>query len=144
MTLSRHYLVVDDTPQDRFLAQEAFGHLCPECVLTCVGSGQEALELLRSPGFEPDVVLLDLNMPGMSGFEVLRAMKEDVRLTHIPVVILSTSSAHEDVKQAYTLHASSYLVKSASFSEFLEQLEQFLHYWDVSRTIHDRRLRAKL
>lgn len=143
MTLSRHYLLVDDTAQDRFLAQEAFEHLCPECVLTCAGSGEEALELLRSPGFEPDVVLLDLNMPGISGFEVLRAMKEDERLAQIPVVILSTSSAERDVRQAYTLHASSYLVKSASFTEFLEQLEQFLHYWDISRTVHDQGWRAK-
>ena len=139
MTAPRHYFLVDDTPQDRFLAQEAFEYLCPECVLTCVGSGQEALNLLQAPGFEPDVVLLDLNMPGMSGFEVLQAMKEDPRLVHIPVVILSTSSAHKDVKQAYTLHASSYLVKSASFADFLEQLEQILNYWDMSRTTHDQR-----
>ena len=143
MTSARHYLLVDDAPQDRFLAQEAFGHLCPECVLTCAGSGEEALDLLRSPGFEPDVVLLDLNMPGMSGFEVLQAMKEDERLVHLPVVILSTSSAERDVRQAYTLHASSYLVKSANFTDFLEQLEQFLHYWDISRTVHDKGWRSK-
>ena len=88
MTAPRHYLLVDDAPQDRVLAQEAFEHLCPECVLTCVESGVEALELLRSPGFQPDVILLDLNMPGMSGFELLRTLKDDARLAHIPVVIL--------------------------------------------------------
>ncbi|MFK7603516.1 response regulator [Deinococcus sp. SM5_A1] len=144
MTSARHYLLVDDTPQDRFLAQEAFEHLCPECVLTCVGSGREALELLQGPGFEPDVMLLDLNMPGMSGFEVLQIMKEDARLAHIPVVILSTSSAQQDVRQAYTLHASSYLIKSVSFADFLEQLEQVLHYWDISRTVHDKGWRSKI
>ncbi len=138
MTSARHYLLVDDSPQDRFLAQEAFEQLCPECVLTCAGSGMEALELLHSLGFQPDVVLLDLNMPGMSGFEVLQAMKENERLAQIPVIILSTSSAQQDVAQAYTLHANSYLVKSASFAGFLEQLEKVLHYWQMSRTAHDK------
>ena len=144
MTATRHYLLVDDAPQDRFLAQEAFEHLCPECVLTCVESGVEALELLRSPGFQPDVILLDLNMPGMSGFELLRTLKDDARLAHIPVVILSTSNAQRDVNEAYILHASSYVVKSASFADFLEQLERILHYWRLSRTVHDKAFEAKL
>jgi CheY-like chemotaxis protein len=136
MSLPFHYLLVDDSLQDQLLAQEAFDQLCPECVLTCVGSGQEALELLRRPGFRPDVILLDLNMPGMSGFELLRELKSARHLVHIPVVILSTSSAQQDVSEAYTLHASSYLVKSSSFAGFLEQLEKVLHYWQASRTVN--------
>lgn len=136
MALPFHYLLVDDSLQDQLLAREAFEHLCPECLLTCAGSGREALELLQNPTFQPDVVLLDLNMPGMSGFELLREMKSAPQLVHIPVVILSTSSAQQDVSEAYTLHASSYLVKSSSFAGFLEQLEKFLHYWQASRTVN--------
>lgn len=136
MPLPFHYLLVDDSLQDQLLAQEAFDQLCPECLLTCVGSGREALELLRRPEFRPNVVLLDLNMPGMSGFELLREMKSTPQLVHIPVVILSTSSAQQDVSEAYTLHASSYLVKSSSFAGFLEQLEKVLHYWQASRTVN--------
>ncbi|WP_415786637.1 response regulator [Deinococcus saxicola] len=136
MMLPFNYLVVDDSPQDQLLAQEAFEHLCPECVLTCAGSGREALELLREHDFQVDVVLLDLNMPGMSGFELLREMKKDPRLVRIPVVILSTSSAQQDISEAYTLHASSYLVKSSSFAEFLSQIEKFLDYWQSSRTVN--------
>lgn len=131
-----NYLVVDDSPQDQLLAQEAFEHLCPECVLTCAGSGREALALLQHQDFQVDVVLLDLNMPGMSGFELLREMKKDPRLVRIPVVILSTSSAQQDISEAYTLHASSYLVKSSSFAEFLSQIEKFLDYWQSSRTVN--------
>lgn len=131
-----NYLVVDDSPQDQLLAQEAFEHLCPECVLTCAGSGREALALLQDRDFQVDVVLLDLNMPGMSGFELLREMKRDPRLVRIPVVILSTSSAQQDISEAYTLHASSYLVKSSSFAEFLSQIEKFLDYWQSSRTVN--------
>ncbi|MFK7601915.1 response regulator [Deinococcus sp. SM5_A1] len=136
MMLPFNYLVVDDSPQDQLLAQEAFEHLCPECVLTCAGSGREALALLQDRDFQVDVVLLDLNMPGMSGFELLREMKKDPRLVRIPVVILSTSSAQQDISEAYTLHASSYLVKSSSFAEFLSQIEKFLDYWQSSRTVN--------
>lgn len=136
MMLPFKYLVVDDSPQDQLLAQEAFEHLCPDCVLTCAGSGREALALLQDRDFQVDVVLLDLNMPGMSGFELLREMKKDPRLVRIPVVILSTSSAQQDISEAYTLHASSYLVKSSSFAEFLSQIEKFLDYWQSSRTVN--------
>ena len=59
------------------------------------------------------------------------------------MVILSTSRARRDVEQAYTLHASSYLIKSASFADFLEQLEQVLHYWDINRTVHDQGWHSK-
>ncbi len=111
--------------------------LCPTCVLTCVESGRAALDLLQHQENIPDVVLLDLNMPGMSGFEVLQSMKKDARLGQIPVVILSTSNARQDVQRAYTLHASSYLVKSVNFDHFVEQLEKILRYWQMSRTMRD-------
>lgn len=75
MALPFHYLLIDDSPHDQLLAQEAFDHLCPECVLTCVSTGREALDLLARQRFEPDVVLLDVNMPGMNGFEVLETLK---------------------------------------------------------------------
>lgn len=134
MLFPAHYLLVDDSPQNRLLAQEAFEALCPDCMLTCVGSGREALTLFDDPTFEPEVILLDLNMPGMSGFELLKVLKNDPHRVHIPVVILSTSDARQDISQAYTLHASSYLVKSATFAAFLQQVETFLHYWQVNRT----------
>ena len=133
MTLSFHYLLIDDSLHDQLLAQEAFDQLCPDCQLTCAASGEEALELLRTRACQPDVILLDINMPGMNGFEVLEAMKDDARLSTIPIVMLSTSNAQDDVRKAYTLHASSYLAKSASFEGFLEQIETFLKYWQTSR-----------
>ncbi|MFB9993359.1 response regulator [Deinococcus oregonensis] len=136
MSLPFHYLLIDDNPHDQLLAQEAFHHLCPECVLSCASSGKEALELLTAQRFEPDVVLLDINMPGMSGFEVLEALKKDVRLRRIPVVMLSTSSSRGDVDKAYTLHASSYLLKSSSFEEFLKQIDNFLNYWRSAQLAH--------
>jgi len=129
MPIPCHYLLVDDNPGDQLLAQEAFEHLCPECTLTCVCSGEDALSLLRTETFQPDLILLDINMPGMSGFQVLEALKTDPKLRKIPVVMLSTSSSTGDVSTAYNLHASSYLVKSSGFQAFLEQIEAFVRYW---------------
>ena len=137
MTLPRRYLLVDDNQHDHFLAQAAFEQLCPECQVTCVGSGRAALDLMHALEVQPDVVLLDLNMPEMNGFEVLQAMKADAQLVRIPVVILSTSNARQDVELAYSLHASSYLVKSSSFSGYLELLATVLNYWQSSRTAQD-------
>ncbi|GGK33575.1 response regulator [Deinococcus malanensis] len=131
------YLLVDDNPTDTLLAQEAFGEVCPACNLTCVQSGHEALELLKAGAVKPDVILLDINMPGMSGFEMLERLKKDSELRTIPVVMLSTSNAQSDISQAYSLHASSYLVKSAAFDTFLEQVEAFLRYWQANRVLAD-------
>ncbi|MFC4424747.1 response regulator [Deinococcus navajonensis] len=133
MTVPFSYLLIDDNPEDRLLAEEAFEQLCPACTLTCVGSGREAIALLRTEGFEPDVVLLDVNMPGMDGFETLQRLKSDDRLSRIPVVMLTTSQASQDIHRAYSLFASSYLVKATCFDEFLRQLEAFLTYWKASR-----------
>ncbi|WP_371827089.1 response regulator [Deinococcus sp. QL22] len=84
----------------------------------------------------PDVVLLDINMPKMNGFEVLAALKQHPRLQTIPVVMLSTSPNSEDVTQAYTLHASGYLIKSVRFQTSLKQVETFIDFWLKQRTIH--------
>ncbi|GGK33364.1 response regulator [Deinococcus malanensis] len=132
----RHFLLIDDNVADQLLAEEAFQQLCPECTLTCVTHGQTALEMLRAKVIDPDVILLDINMPGMNGFEVLQALKADPELAWLPVVMLSTSSAKADIREAYILHASSYLVKAGNFEHFLQQIDTFLGFWQKCRVIH--------
>ncbi|MFC4638243.1 response regulator [Deinococcus hohokamensis] len=131
----RQILLIDDNPQDRFLAEEAFEQVCPDCQLITQPSGKDALAYLQKAARLPDVLLLDVNMPGMNGFEVLAALKADPRLALIPVVMLSTSQSQDDVAKSYTLHASSYLVKAPSFSGFISQIEAFLSYWQVNRVV---------
>lgn len=127
-------LLVDDSPTDRFLAQEAFADQEATVDLTLCESGREALDYMhRHRGQLPDVLLLDINMPGMTGFEVLAEMKQRPQLVHIPVVMLTTSQARTDVEAAYTLQASSYLVKSPDFGAFLAQVEAFITYWRGNR-----------
>ena len=123
-------LLVDDTSADRELAREALsGHDHGVMLDTCA-TGERALSFLRAPDTAlPDVILLDLNMPGLTGFDVLTQLKDDSRLRVIPVVILSSSGATGDIERAYTLHASSYLIKSVNFEQFVQQIDAFVAFW---------------
>ncbi|UQN08232.1 response regulator [Deinococcus sp. QL22] len=127
-------LLVDDNPLDRQLAQAAFELLDAPCHLETVESGTAALKLLlHSEARLPDVILLDIHMPGMTGFEVLSALKAQPRLGFIPVMMLTTSAHDDDITRAYTLHASAYLTKSNDFHTFLEQIEKCIGFWAGAR-----------
>lgn len=128
-------LLVDDHPTDRLLAEEAFQLLTVPCTLTTVTSGVEALAcLLEAEGALPDLVLVDLHMPGMNGLTVLSKIKQHPALQALPVMMLTTSVAQEDVAQAYTLHASAYLTKAMHFEGFVEQLQSLTAFWSTAKT----------
>lgn len=129
--------LVDDNPMDRHLAAEALDEVCPGCLAETFASGQALLRHLHAAPL-PDLLLLDLNMPGLTGLDVLQALKADPRLSLMPVVVLTTSSAPSDIEQAYALHASSYLVKAATFTEFLAQVDALIRYWTLNRTVPAR------
>ena len=121
-------LLVEDDPGDILIAQEALlaGQL--DSQLTVVQDGQEALSQLRSDAPRPDVILLDLNLPRMSGHEVLAEIKGDEELRAVPVVVLSTSAAAEDVRRCYQLGANVYVAKPVDFDQFahvIKQIEEF-------------------
>jgi CheY-like chemotaxis protein len=127
-------LLVEDSPGDVSLTREAMYGARVANELHVVGDGEAALAFLRGgPGYEnrprPDLVLLDLNLPRKSGREVLREMKADAELKHIPVIVLTTSAAEADVLQAYQLHANAYVTKPVAFAEFLETLQQLEGFW---------------
>jgi two-component system response regulator len=107
-----------------------------------LSDGQQALDYLQREGAHadpersprPDLVLLDLRLPRVDGFEVLRRMKASKEVSHIPVVVLSTSEAESDITAAYQGGASSYLVKPAEFEAYIELMQAFGHYWgDLNR-----------
>lgn len=128
-------LLVDDGAADRELAREVFHQLGDTVVIDTCASAQRALTFLHQPDTAlPDVILLDLNMPGMSGLEMLDALKRDPRLFMIPVVILSSSSHPQDVEHAYSLHASSYMTKQLDFGRFVQQIDAFVSFWLQART----------
>jgi CheY-like chemotaxis protein len=117
-------LLVEDDPGDVLLTREAFEHQKVANRLHVVNNGEDAIAFLRKQGEyadapEPDLVLLDLNLPGMHGREVLAAVKEDSHLQTIPVVVLTTSEAEEDVLRSYRLHANAYVTKPVDFDRFM-------------------------
>lgn len=127
-------LLVEDNPGDVRLTREAFseGRLLNN--LAVVGDGVEALAYLRQEGkyansARPDLVLLDLNLPKKDGREVLEEIKADVRLKTIPVVVLTTSAAQEDVTRAYGSHANCYITKPVDLDQFLRVAHSIEDFW---------------
>lgn len=124
-------LLVEDNPADVFLMEAALEFSTSSVRLTVARDGQEALDLLGGTVEEdlPNLILLDLNMPRMNGFELLAALRGDDALAHLPVVVFTTSHAPADVKRAYALQANSYVSKPATLDEFLRLVELLEAYW---------------
>ena len=122
-------LLVEDDPGDTLMIREAFEDNKVRNRLTCVTDGVQALEYLRREGDHagaprPDLILLDLNLPRKDGREVLAEIKGDGDLRTIPVVVLTTSQAEEDVLRSYELHANAYVTKPVDFERFIEVVRQ--------------------
>ncbi len=122
-------LLVEDDPGDVMLVREAFSDHKVGNVLSVVSDGVEAMRFVRGEGEyaaveRPDLVLLDLNLPRKSGAEVLAEIKGDPALATIPVVVLTTSQAEEDVLRSYEMHANAYVTKPVDFERFGEIVRQ--------------------
>jgi chemotaxis family two-component system response regulator Rcp1 len=122
-------LLVEDDPGDVMIAQEALKASRLTSTLTVVPDGVEAIKYLRREnGYadapRPDLILLDLNLPRKSGHEVLAEVKADPALRKIPVVVLTTSGAAEDVVRSYDLHANVFVTKPVDFDHFTEVIKQ--------------------
>ncbi|HEY1687824.1 MAG TPA: response regulator [Solirubrobacteraceae bacterium] len=118
-------LLVEDDPGDVMLVREALADHASNGALSVVSDGVEAMRYVRGEGeyagtMRPDLVLLDLNLPRKSGGEVLAELKGDPQLATIPVVVLTTSSADEDVLRSYRMHANAFVTKPVDFERFRE------------------------
>jgi CheY-like chemotaxis protein len=135
------FLYAEDDPDDRLLAEMAHRESGVPYPLIFVGDGEEALECLRLTGRHagrtdlprPAVVLLDLNMPGIDGRETLRIIRADPRIRRIPVVILTTSTADDDIAASYEAGANAYIVKPTAFNGLVRIFATLATFWfDVS------------
>lgn len=130
-------LMADDDPDDCMLAEEALAETCLSSELHFVKDGEELMDYLyqrgkyATPGSapRPALILLDLNMPKKDGREVLRELKADPHLRHIPVLVLTTSKAEEDILSSYNLGANSFITKPVTFSSLIEVMKTLSKYW---------------
>ncbi len=114
-------LLVEDDPADAMLIEEAFQEHGMARSINQVTDGIAALEYLRDAGrARPDLIVLDLNMPRMNGRELLAVLKDDAQLLTIPVVVLTTSAAPDDVRSAYHQHANAYVTKPINLDAFID------------------------
>jgi len=130
-------LLVEDDQDDIELVKRAFrkGRILNE--LYVVRDGQQALEFLYHTGRytnqdnapRPGIILLDLNMPGVTGQEVLEKIKTDTKLRRIPVIILTTSSSHKEIRESYEHGANTFIIKPVEFNKFLEAVITLGKYW---------------
>ena len=127
-------LLVEDNPGDVRLTIEGLKEGKVKNNLHVVGDGVEALAFLRKEGKYgdvvcPDLILLDWNLPKKNGREVLTEIKEDEVLRHIPVVVLTTSKAEQDILKAYSLHANCYITKPVDLDQFIAVVESIEDFW---------------
>lgn len=127
-------LLVEDNPGDVRLTEEALKESKIAVCMRVASDGVQALAMLRREGEyadhpQPDLILLDLNMPRMDGRELLRLIKSDDQLKHIPVVVLTTSEAEKDIVQAYGLHANCYITKPVELEEFIKIVQSIEGFW---------------
>jgi two-component system, chemotaxis family, response regulator Rcp1 len=127
-------LLVEDNPADVNMMQETLADSKIANTLDVVYDGERALQYLRREGAfagapRPDLILLDIGLPRMSGLEVLAEIKADPELKRIPVIVLTTSKAEEDIYKSYELHANSYITKPVDLDGFLKVVSAIEEFW---------------
>ena len=127
-------LLVEDSPADVLIAREALTEAKIINTVHVAEDGVEAMQFLRKEDKfvdapRPDLILLDLNLPRKNGREVLAEVKADPELKTIPVVVLTTSSAEEDILRSYNLHANCYVVKPVEFDNFVKAVQSIREFW---------------
>lgn len=129
-------LIADDDPEDRMLAEEALRESRLVNDIRFVDDGEDLLEYLQSRGKyagadnpQPDMILLDLNMPRMDGREALKVIKSDQELRRIPVIVLTTSKAEEDIYRTYDLGVNSFIIKPVTFDSLVNIMKVLGAYW---------------
>jgi CheY-like chemotaxis protein len=141
-------ILMADAAADRLMAQEAFEEACLANELQFVEDGEALMDYLyrrgkyaaRSTAQDPELILLDLNMPKKDSREALKEIKEDPALRHIPIVVLTTSKAEEDILRTYDLGVSSFITKPVTFAGLVDLMQGLTRYWFEIVTLPPRRI----
>lgn len=129
-----HILLVEDNEGDVMLTKEALEEITASVHLSVVKDGKQAIDFLNQTGEYtdsslPDLMLLDINLPKKNGHEVLQYVKENEKLKHIPVIMLTTSSSERDVNLTYNNHANCYITKPSDVNDYIEAISATANFW---------------
>jgi CheY-like chemotaxis protein len=127
-------LLAEDNPDDVLITKRAWSKGLIKNKLYVVNNGEEALKFLFKQGEysnapTPSLMLLDLKMPRVDGFEVLKTVKQDAKLKMLPIIVLTTSNREQDIQRAYELGCNSYIMKPVSYEKFIEAVNTIQRYW---------------
>jgi len=133
--MSLTFLLIEDDEIERLkfarvMQKGQFNHK-----LIVAQNGEEALEILKQKNSVPDIIFLDLNMPKMNGLEFLQILKSDTSLKYTPVVILSTSNNHNDLKKSYEIGIAGYIVKPLKYEDYAYKIKCLIDYWSINEFI---------
>lgn len=101
-------------------------------------NGEEALELLKEENIQPDIIVLDLNMPKLNGIEFLSILKNDAILKYIPAIILTTSNNNKDMLECYKIGIAGYILKPLKYEDYIERIQRLLAYWSCNELITEQ------
>ncbi|TMM56652.1 response regulator [Maribacter algarum] len=128
-------LLIEDDNIEIMKLQRTVAKLALNHKITEAKNGEQALEILRSVAQIPDIILLDLNMPRMSGIEFLKILKEDDVLKYLPTVILTTSENRVDLLECYKVGIAGYIIKPLKYEDYQDKLSKVLAYWEVNELV---------
>ena len=129
-------LVIEDNPLDQKLFQEAINETNDKCLTHAIYDGSKVMDFLKNknhnpnlPFQRPDIIFLDLNLPGKNGYDILREIKKSKKLSLIPIIIITNSIHYKDLEKCYELQASSFLTKALEIKQFKEDIKNLIFYW---------------
>tara|TARA_B100000780_G_C20978587_1_gene390942 strand:+ start:413 stop:823 length:411 start_codon:yes stop_codon:yes gene_type:complete len=125
-------LLIEDNLIEVMKMERAISSLGLNHIINVANNGEEALEILEDNQQWPDLILLDLNMPRISGIEFLMILKNNEDLKHIPTVILTTSDNQKDIEECYRIGVSGYIVKPLKYYDYVDKIQNVLSYWGIN------------
>ena len=125
-------LLIEDNLIEIMKMKRTLSLLKLEHIVQEAKNGEEALDVLKDKGNYPDLILLDLNMPKLSGIEFLSILKNNKDIQHIPTVILTTSDNQKDLEECYRIGVSGYIIKPLKYDDYVKKIESVLSYWSVN------------
>lgn len=135
MKLELKILLVEDNIIEILKLKRAIENLGMNHEVLEAENGEIALDSIKQEEINPDIVLLDLNMPKMNGLEFLAIVRNDESMRHLPIIILSTSNNNRDLKEAYKLGVSGYILKPLKYEDYVKKIEHTLQYWSNNELI---------